>query len=82
MPRIRRIVLSALLSLGVILGIYTSVQGLSTGASRATIGSHPVNIYSRSFGDSSANVLTPYQGGQGQDGHGCHSDHPQADPEG
>ena len=81
MPRIRRIVLGALVSLGIILGIYTSVQGLSEGANRATVGSHPVNIYSRSFSDSSTGAVKYYGGGQGQDGHDCHSDYQQASPD-
>ena len=81
MPRIRRIVLGALVSLGIILGIYTSVQGLSDGANRATVGSHPVNIYSRSFNDSTTDAVKPYQGGHGQDGHGCHSDSKQTAPD-
>jgi hypothetical protein len=79
MPRIRRIVLGALVSLGIILGIYTSVQGLSDSAGRATVGSHAVNIYSRSFSDSSSTLQT-MQGDPSGHG-GCHSDHIQTAPD-
>lgn len=84
MPRIRRIVLGALVSLGVILGIYTSVQGMSLGSGQGSRGSHPVNIYSRSFSDSPSNTLKQYQtqGDQQQNGHGgCHSDSIQVSPD-
>jgi hypothetical protein len=83
MPRMYRIVLSLLVSLGVIVGIYTSVESLSAGASRATIGSHPVNIYSRSFSDSSTTKNSSLQTMQGDpSGHGgCHSDYQQTAPD-
>jgi hypothetical protein len=84
MPRISRIVLTALVSLGVILGIYTTAHGVSLDARQGSMGSHPVNIYSRSFNNSSSEALKIIQdsANQGERGNGCHSDHMQTDPEG
>jgi hypothetical protein len=43
MSRITRIVLASLVSLGVILGIYTSVKGATFNVQRETAGAHQVS---------------------------------------
>ena len=73
MPRITRIVLAAVVSLAVIIGIYTGVEGLSTSPDK--VGSHYVSSslinpdYYRS-----ATKLMPVQTDLHRSGHDCSSD--------
>ena len=74
MTRITRIVLASLVSLGVILGIYTSVQGASLNVHRETAGAHQVsgvqvNLDHYRAAQSNLNLHRTYQ--QQGAGHGC-----------
>jgi hypothetical protein len=73
MTRITRIVLASLVSLGVILGIYTSVKGASLNIHRETAGTHQVsgvqaNLDHYRAAQSNANLNQTYPQGAG---HGC-----------
>ena len=73
MTRITRIVLASLVSLGVILGIYTSVQGASLNMHRETAGAHQVsgvmtNLDHYRVAQPNLNLNQIYQQGAG---HGC-----------
>lgn len=77
MTRITRIVLASLVSLGVILGIYTSVQGASLNIHRETAGAHPVsgvqaNLDHYRAAQSNLNLNQVHQQGPGHGG--CNSD--------
>jgi hypothetical protein len=74
MPRITRIVLAALVSLAVIIGIYTSVEGLSTGPDK--VGSHYVSssLINPNHYRAAAPDLMPTQVDQHRNGHDCNSD--------
>ena len=74
MTRITRIVLASLVSLGVILGIYTSVHGASLNIHRETAGAHQVsgvqaNLDHYRAAQSNLNLNQTYQ--QQGAGHGC-----------
>ena len=77
MTKITRIVLASLVSLGVILGIYTSVKGASLNIHRETAGAHQVsgvmvNLDHYRAAQSNLNSLNQtYQQGTG---HGCNRD--------
>ena len=73
MTRITRIVLASLVSLGVILGIYTSVKGASLNIHRETAGAHQVsgvmvNLDHYRAAESNLNLNQTYPQGTG---HGC-----------
>ena len=76
MPRISRFVLAALVSLGVIIGIYTSVEGASLGASQNREGSHYVSssLINPNYYRAVAPNLTQMQVDRQQKGHDCNSD--------
>jgi hypothetical protein len=72
MPRITRIVLAAVVSLAVIIGIYTSVEGLSTSPDK--VGSHYVSsslINPNYYRDAAPDLV---QFDQQHKGHNCNSD--------
>jgi len=77
MSRVTRIVLAALISLGVIIGIYTSVQGASLSARQDSVGTHlvsgsMVNLdHYRAANPASAPLQSEFKSGQG---HGCQSE--------
>ncbi len=76
MTRITRIVLASLVSLGVILGIYTSVKGASLNIHRQTAGAHlvsgvQVNLDHYRAAQANLNLNQIYQQGTG---HGCNHD--------
>jgi hypothetical protein len=77
MPRITRIALASLVSLGVILGIYTSVYGASLNMRHeTTTGAHQVSglmVNLDHYRASEAN-LTQYQAIPQKTGHDCNSD--------
>ena len=77
MSRITRIALASLVSLGVILGIYTSVHGASLNARHeTTTGAHLVSgsmVNLDRYRTSEAN-LTQYQVSPQKTGHDCNSD--------
>lgn len=83
MLRIRRIVLGAVISLGVILGIYTTVHGMSVGVNQGKLGSHYENIYARSSSAdfSTTSSLNSVQSDQTGRGHGCDSDYQHTAPD-
>lgn len=73
MTRITRIVLASLVSLGVILGIYTSVYGASLTFHRETAGAHQVsgvqaNLDHYRTAQTNLNLNQTYPQGAG---HGC-----------
>ena len=74
MSRVARIVLASLVTLAVIVGIYTSVQGAALSSPRETVGAHVVGgalVNLDHYRAAQASVLqTMYQ----DTGHGCHSD--------
>jgi hypothetical protein len=77
MTRITRIALASLVSLGVILGIYTSVKGASLNLHRETAGTHQVsgvmvNLDHYRAAQSNLNLDQIYQQGAGHGG--CNSD--------
>ncbi len=82
MLRIRRIVLGAVISLGVIIGIYTTVH-VSLGVSQGKLGSHYENIYARSSSAdfSTTSSLNQVQSDQTGRGHGCDSDYQHTAPD-
>lgn len=77
MSRVTRIVLASLVSLAVIIGIYTSVQGASLSAQQDKAGAHlvsgaMVNLdHQREASAAPAPQLQPIQSGKGHD---CESD--------
>ena len=77
MPRITRTVLAALVSLGVIIGIYTSVEGLSTSPNK--VGAHYVSssLINPNYYRAATNLM-PMQVDQHRSGHDCNSDSPVA----
>jgi len=77
MPRIPRTILAALVSLGVIIGIYTSVEGLSTGPNK--VGAHYVSssLINPNYYRAATNLM-PMQVDQQRSGHDCNSDSPVA----
>ena len=76
MPRITRIVLAALVSLAVIIGIYTSVEGLSSSTDR--VGSHYVSSSLINPNNYRAAAPELMQVDQHRNGHDCNSDSPVA----
>ncbi len=79
MSRITRIALAAFISLAVIIGIYTSVEGASLNSRQARIGTHMVTSSKlinldrfRSPETAPAALQSQYQPGKG---HGCDSDY-------
>ncbi len=77
MTKVTRIVLASLVSLGVILGIYTSVKGASLHARQDTSGAHLVSgsmVNLDHYRAGEANLLIQNQVNQRQTGHGCESD--------
>ena len=78
MSKVTRIVLAALLSLAVIVGIYTSVQGASLGALQDRTGAHQVTSsklinLDRFRSPETAPAVFQSQNQPGK-GHGCGSD--------
>jgi hypothetical protein len=76
MTRITRIVLASLASLGVILGIYTSVQGASLNIHREMAGAHQVsgvqaNLDHYRAAQTNLNLNQTYPQGAG---HGCNQE--------
>ncbi len=76
MTRITRIVLASIVSLGVILGIYTSVKGASLNLHREAVGAHQVsgvmvNLDHYRTAQSNLNLNQIYQQGTGHGG--CNS---------
>jgi hypothetical protein len=77
MSRVNRIVLAALLSLAVIIGIYTSVEGASFSAQNDKLGAHPVSgamvnlDHFRVADPAAAPMQSEFQSDKG---HGCESD--------
>jgi len=77
MSKITRIALASLVSLGVILGIYTSVHGASLNARhQTTSGAHLVSgsMVNLDHYRASAVDLTQYQVNPQKTGHDCNSD--------
>ena len=74
MSRVSRIALAALVSLVVIIGIYTSVEGASLGASQARIGAYHASMNLDHYRAATQQDLLQMQGDQQQKGHGCDSD--------
>jgi len=79
MSRVTRIALAALVSLAVIIGIYSSVEGASLSARQDRAGSHLVSgaMVDLDHYRAAAPYRAPLQAspsGQGQ-GHGCDSEH-------
>ena len=76
MPRISRIVLAALVSLVVIIGIYTSVEGASLVASQDKVGSHYVSstLINPNYYRAAAPSLMEMQVDKQNKGHDCNSD--------
>ena len=78
MSRVTRIALATLLSLVVVIGIYTSVAGASLSAQQDRAGSHLVSgaMVNLDHYRSAApqTQLSPMQSGQPGQGHGCNSE--------
>lgn len=77
MSRVNRIVIAALVSLGIIVGVFTSVEGASLVTSRDLLGSHTVSgamvnlDHFRSVQPASVEMDQEFQSGKG---HGCDSE--------
>ena len=77
MPRSTRIVLAALVSLVLIIGIYFSVQGASLGAVQDKVGSHYVSssLINPNYYRAAAPSLSPVQVDKQFSGHDCSDEH-------
>jgi hypothetical protein len=79
MSRFTRVVIAALVSLGVIVGIYTSAQGMSPKAGTINAQAHVVNgvktnlDHFRTSSNELDSVETQYDSPSGK-GHGCESE--------
>jgi hypothetical protein len=79
MSKLTRIVLASLVSLAVVIGIYTSVEGASVSAQREQAGSHlvsgpRVNLdHYREAAPAPAAIEPAFDKGDGS-GHGCESE--------
>ena len=71
MSRVSRIALAALVSLGVIIGIYTSVEGASLAADQSRIGAYHASMNLDHYRAATQQDLMQMQGDQQQKGHGC-----------